>query len=264
MLELILSLCLLSGTWLTLKDGWHAKGEFHIAGFDINALGLGGVAIAAAMYFWGVLFGIALIIAIVIHEFGHVAAFRVCGHSDARFRLVPMMGGVAISNQRPASAEKDFFITLMGPAIGLGPMVFCYAVSAELDQFDAVWAIYTSNFLFVLAQVLGSLNFFNLLPLWPLDGGKLTQRLVHTFAPSMTHTVSLGMIVLAVALCVMTRSYFLLFFVLMSWQSLMQSEQLLDLQRGMSKRRGLLALAAYLATALALFEGGFGVIGSLF
>ena len=264
MLELILSLCLLSGTWLTLKGGWQAEGRFHFAGFDINALGLGLLAIVAAMYFWGVLYGIALIIAIVVHEFGHVAAFRVCGHADARFRLIPLMGGVAISNQLPASAEKDFFITLMGPAIGLGPMVFCYAASAALDQINADWAISVSNYLYIQAAVFGSLNFFNLLPLWPLDGGKMTLRLVHTFAPSMTRTVAMGMIVLAVALCLMTRSFFMLFFVLSSWQGLMQSEQILHVQSGMSKRRGLLALACYLTTALALFMGGFTVIGSFF
>jgi Zn-dependent protease len=264
MLELILSLCLLSGTWASLKGGWHGPRGFQVAGFDINALGLGVLAIGAAMYFWGVLYGIALMVAVIVHEFGHVAAFRVCGHSDARFRLIPLMGGVAISNQLPASADKDFFITLMGPAIGLGPMVFCYAASAALVEIQAEWAFHASNYLYIQAAIFGSLNFFNLLPLWPLDGGKMTLRLVHTFAPSMTRTVAMGMIVLAVALCLLTRSYFMLFFVLSSWQGLMQSEQILHVQTRMSKRRGLLALACYLVTAAALFMGGFTVIGRFF
>ncbi len=262
MLELVLSLCLLSGTWLTLQGGWRGAGGFQIAGFDVNGVGMGALAVAAAMYFFGVLYGIALIIAVVIHEFGHVAAFRVCGHSDARFRLIPLMGGVAISNQQPASADKAFFITLMGPAICLAPMVLCFALSEVLYQYPAEWAIYAANFLFVQGMVLGSLNFFNLLPLWPLDGGKVTQRLVYTFAPSMTRTVSLGMTVLAVALCVLTRSFFLLFFVLISWPSLMQSEQLLARQRDMSIRTALLSLACYLTTAAAFFMGGFTFLQS--
>lgn len=262
MLELVLSLCLMSGMWLTLKGGWQGERGFQVAGFDVNALGMGGVAVVAAMYFWGVLYGIALIIAVVIHEFGHVAAFRVCGHSDARFRLIPLMGGVAISNQNPASADKAFFITLMGPAICLAPMVLCFALSEVLYQIPAEWAIYAANFLYVQGIVLGSLNFFNLLPLWPLDGGRMTQRLVHTFAPGMTHTVSLGMTALAVALCVMTRSYFLLFFVMISWPSLIQSEQLLAMQRDMPARTGLLALASYLAAAAAFFMGGFTFLQS--
>ena len=64
------------------------------------------------------------------------------------------------------------------------------------------------------------------------------------------------MTVLAAALCLITRSYFLLFFVMISWPNLLQSEQLLQQQRPMPKRSALLALFAYLATMAAFFIGG--------
>ena len=253
-------------TWYSLRGGWQGERGFQIAGFDTNALGLGLLAIAAAVYFWGMEYGIALIVAVAIHEFGHVAAFRVCGHADARFRLIPMMGGVAISNQVPASADKAFFITLMGPAINLGPMVFCFAVSESVfaAEFASEIPYQIASYLYVQGMVIAALNFFNLLPLWPFDGGKLTQSLTFSFAPDLTRSVSLAMMGFAVLLCLATQSLFLLFFVLFSWPSLMQSENLLHLQRPLSRKRALLSLAAYIATAAAFFAGGHPLMKGFF
>jgi Zn-dependent protease len=266
MLYLVAALALCAITWKILQGGWRGPRGFQVAGFDINAAGLGVLAVAAAMYFWGVSYGLALIVAVVIHEFGHVAAFRVCGHSDARFRLIPLMGGVAISNSVPASADKAFFITLMGPAINLGPMVLCFALTEVIfaTEFSSELPYIIGNYIYVQGMVFAALNFFNLLPLWPLDGGKLTQRLVYTFVPDMTRQVSIAMTVLAVALCLLTRSWFLLFFVMMGWQGLIQSELLLQVQRPLGTRRGLLALAAYLTTAGAFFLGGHPLLMGVF
>ena len=113
-------------------------------------------------------------------------------------------------------------------------------------------------------MVLGALNFFNLLPLWPLDGGHITQRLVYSFAPALTRQASIAMSVLAVALCVATRSYLLLFFVLSGWQGLLNSERLLGVQRKMPKRTAWLALACYLFTTAAFFLGGQTLVAGFF
>lgn len=88
-----------------------------ILGLDPQGLGISALAVIAAVIFFGPVFGICIILVIVIHEFGHVAAFRVAGHHDASFRLVPLMGGYAISNRAVDTQEEDVFITLMGPAI---------------------------------------------------------------------------------------------------------------------------------------------------
>lgn len=256
MLSLLAALGLCLATWKTLQGGWRGRSGLQIAGLDLNTVAMAAVAVGAAVYFWGLPYGIAFVIAVAVHEFGHVAAFRVCGHADARFRLIPLMGGVTISNTAPASAEKAFFITLMGPAINLGPMILCFALAELLMASQSLAVFQIGGFLYVQALVLAALNFFNLLPLWPLDGGKLTQRLAYSFAPDVTRQVSIAMTALAAALCLATRSWFLLFFVLMGWPGLVQSETLLRAQRPLSRKRSLLALAAYLATAAAFFAGG--------
>ena len=111
-----------------------------------------------------------------------------------------------------------------------------------------------------LGLVLAAVNFFNLLPIYPLDGGKLVQLLVVSFAPKRLRQANLALTVFALGLALLTRSYFLLFFVMMGWQGLQRSESLLRRQRPMSQRRALLCLAAYLATATAFALGGWAMI----
>ena len=261
MIELLATLCLMAVALYTLRGGLIGPGRgLRVVGFDTSSIGLGVLAVGAAVWFFGWQFGAALIITVVVHEFGHVVAFRVCGHSDARFRLIPLLGGVAISNKLPVSHEDDLFISLMGPAICLAPMVLCFALSElVVEQF---WGV--ANFLYILGLVMGSLNFFNLLPLWPLDGGKIVQTLTYTYAPKATRIVSISMSATAAALCVLTGSFILLIFVLMSWPGLMQSEQLLRMKRPMTKTRALWATAAYLATLLAFGVGGSALLAGFF
>lgn len=253
MIYLLAALFLLAVALYTLRGGMIGPGRgLKVVGFDTNAMGLGVVAVAAAVWFFGWQYGAALIITVVLHEFGHVVAFRICGHSDARFRLIPLLGGAAISNKLPASHEDDLFISLMGPAICLAPMCLSFALSDLVVE--RAWGL--ANFLYILGLVMGSLNFFNLLPFWPLDGGKITRVLTFTYLPAATRGVSIAMSATAAALCVLSGSFFLLIFVLMGWQGLMQSEQLVRMQRPMSRTRGLWAAAAYLSTLLAFGVGG--------
>jgi len=262
MIELIAALCLTLGTWGVLRGGFVLPGArgAQVVGFDPNALGLGALAIAVAVYYYGWAFGLALVLAVVVHEFGHVAAYRVCGHSDAKFRLIPILGGVAISGRIPVSQDRAFFIALMGPAICLAPMAMAFALSEILFQ----TAPMVAGFLYSFGFVLGFFNFFNLLPFWPLDGGRIVQILVQTYLPWATRQVSIAMTLGGALLAFMNQSYILLFFILISWGGLMQSERILQIQRPMTRGLGLIALAAYgFTTAAFYYGGGFIIFGML-
>jgi Zn-dependent protease len=253
MLPLFVAVMLCLTTLYALRDGLVGNGRvLTLAGFDANALGLGVLAVGAAVYFFGPMYGLALILSIMVHEFGHVAAYRVCGHSDARFRLIPLIGGVAISNQLPASHEKDFFITLMGPGISIAPMVLAMA----LLEFDWPEISPTADFLWTFAIVTGALNFFNLLPFWPLDGGRCLSVLTATFVPAFAHQVTIALAAAAIVLAIYTQSLGLTFFALMGAQSLMRGHNVTRFQRPMSQMRGALAAAAYVATLAT-----FGLVG---
>jgi Zn-dependent protease len=265
MIFILIALAFCAATLYALRGGLRAQGRFvTIAGFDMQSLGLGLFAIAVAGYWFGPLFGAAIILAVMIHEFGHVAAYRVCGHSDARFRLIPLLGGVAISNQHPASQEKDFFITLLGPAICIAPMVLAYALSDYMNSAASGYLIYdypmVVDFLFTFATVMGAINFFNLLPFWPLDGGRIIAIICNTYAPQHVRNLTLAMTGLAIAIAVTTQSWFLLAFLIFSLSSVQQSIMLNQVQRRMGPARGLWATAAYVATMAAFATVGWRLL----
>ncbi len=255
MLPLFAAVILCLSTTYALRGGLVGqRGFLTIAGFDTNAVLMGVAAVGAAMYFFSPMYGAALIVSVMIHEFGHVAAYRVCGHADARFRLIPLIGGVAISNQVPASQEKDFFITLMGPGICIAPMVLAYAIT----QTDFILATYpdVAVFLSIFATVTGALNFFNLLPFWPLDGGRSLAVLCNTFWPAGTRQVTMAMAGAAIAIAIYSQSIAMTVFAVMGVQSLFTAQQIARFQRPMTPARGTLAAAAYLATLAT-----FGLVG---
>jgi Zn-dependent protease len=253
MLAFLAAIFMCLATLYALRGGLVGDGRvLTIAGFDTNALLMGAAAVGAAMYFFGPMFGLALIVSVMVHEFGHVAAFRVCGHTDARFRLIPLIGGVAISNQLPASQEKDFFITLMGPGICIAPMVLATA----LLQTEWIYAVGAGEFLWTFATVTGALNFFNLLPFFPLDGGKCLSVLCNTFWPSGARQVTMALSAAAIVMAVLSQSLGLMFFALMGAQNLLMGQDVTRLQRPMGRQRGMLAAGAYFATLAT-----FGLIG---
>jgi Zn-dependent protease len=244
-------------TLYALRGGLVARNGLTVVGFETESLAMGVLAVIAAGYFFGPMYGIALILCIMIHEFGHVAAFRVAGHDDARFRLVPLMGGYAISNTLPATQKKDFFISLMGPGISVAPMVFAFGAA----DFAATFSPDAAAFLWTFASVTAAINFLNLLPFWPLDGGRCLRIIAYSFWPGLATWLTIGMSAAFAAAAMFTQNLVLFFFALMGAQSLMHADALSRVQERMGWRDGLLAAAAYLFTAAAHLWGGWVLIG---
>lgn len=240
----------------TLRGGLVSDRGLTVVGMDVEGLGMGALAFAAAAWYFGPLYGVAIVISVMIHEFGHVAAFRIAGHDDARFRLIPLMGGVAISDKAPETQAHDFFITLMGPGICLAPMVLAFA----LAEVTAPVSVELAEFFWVFAIVTGALNFFNLLPFWPLDGGRCVRILTDTFIPGATSYVTLGMSAALAASAVAMQSMVLFFFALLGAQSLFSWSEAWTHKSSMTKAQGVLAVAAYVFTAGAHFWGGYSML----
>lgn len=237
---------------LTLRGGLIGPRGLTIVGMDAEGLGLGVLAFAAAAWYFGPLYGLAIVFSVMIHEFGHVAAFRIAGHDDARFRLIPLMGGVAISDKAPESQADDFFITLMGPGICLAPMALAYALSYAF----AGVAPDAAEFFWVFAIVTGALNAFNLLPFWPLDGGRCTRIIFESFIPKAAPFVALIMSAAFAATAVAMQSIALFAIAILGAQSLFSWSESHLHKRGMTNAQAGLALVAYLTTFAAHAWGG--------
>jgi len=147
-----------------------------INGRDAVLVYVGVVTVAAVL---GIAFSLALVAALVVKDVGHTMGYRLAGHHDAQFRLLPRPAGPAISARAPVSDLAGFFVLLMGPGIGLAPMVAAFTLGAALA--DSAPGVATAARTYALAA--GALNFVALLPLWPLPGGYLARMMIEARFP---------------------------------------------------------------------------------
>ncbi len=260
MLELILTAVVCILTWLVLRGGWRQD----LVVLDLRpkgeALLLGVASVALAVYFIGPYGGVALIISVMVHEFGHVAAFRVAGHPDARFRLIPMFGGVAISDKAPKSQLHQFYISIMGPGICLALMLLAYIMDYALEE---TWPE-ASYFFWRLMTITAALNFFNMLPLWPLDGGKIVHILTHAISPALSHYVTLAMSAALVGLALILQSVFLFIFAAISAQSAFSASHGARMGHRLKPGQAITAFFAYITMLTAFGMGGIDLILRMF
>jgi Zn-dependent protease/CBS domain-containing protein len=127
----------------------------------------------------GVVFILALFLCVLLHEFGHVLAARAYGIRTPDITLLPI-GGVARLQRIPEDPKQELVIALAGPAVnvviagalylGLGGAAHLYD-AARLDT-PAV------SMLGRLVAVNVWLVVFNLIPAFPMDGGRVLRALL--------------------------------------------------------------------------------------
>lgn len=158
---------------------------------------LAGATLATYSYLFTWQFGVAIMWAIGVHELGHVWAMRRTGMRTPGFYFVPLFGGAAIG-ERSKTEWQDVFITAMGPTWGLLsaiPPALMFLVTGE-----PLWA--------GICGFIGLVNLFNLLPIYPLDGGRLTHSLLVSVAPGAQLLYLLAAGGLVVALAIYMKIYF--------------------------------------------------------
>jgi cytochrome c-type biogenesis protein CcmH/NrfG/Zn-dependent protease len=131
---------------------------------------LGSMALAAAS-FTSVVSGKTLLILIAVlllHELGHFLAMRLCGYQDTSIFFLPFFGAAAIGQKHNATLTEKVWVLLAGPMPGLLLGVGLLFLNGNNSYSD--WLGEASIMLIVL-------NLFNLLPIYPLDGGKIVNLL---------------------------------------------------------------------------------------
>lgn len=140
----------------------------------VKFLGTGATALIsigsyALLFNWE--FGIGLVALLFIHEMGHVIALRRYGVRSTAPIFIPFLGAFIGMKQLPKDATMEAVVGLGGPVIGtLGAL--------------AAWGLYAINghpIFLVMAYVGILLNLFNLLPVLPLDGGRIVGVLSRWF-----------------------------------------------------------------------------------
>lgn len=141
-------------------------------GAKVTKVGL--FAASAASYAWLYTWQFSLIIlfALVVHESGHVWAMRWTGIPTKGFYLIPFIGGAAVPERGFKDRGEEYFVAIAGPAFGL----VSAAIPLLLDWITG-YALFGA-----VAAFIATINLFNLLPITPLDGGRITKSI--TFSAS--------------------------------------------------------------------------------
>lgn len=201
-------------------------------------------------------YGTALLAALLLHELGHVAAHRMLGHPDARFRLVPLVDGAANSERLFRNRGQEFFATIMGAGFSLVPMVAAL-VLARLTETALPQA---SDLLYALGSTIAALNFVNLLPLLPLDGGRCLRQIFLTLSPVTGPYLILLFSAGAAALSFVHESMSLIVLVCLGGLVFFRPEEDGTVKAAMTPSTAWLALAVYLFTLSAHAVGGWWLI----
>ncbi|TNJ63161.1 site-2 protease family protein [Paenibacillus hemerocallicola] len=153
-----------------------AAGLFSIAGVKtlLQFLRLGkksgallSMAVATAIYMWFYQweFALGVTLMVLVHELGHVAAARHKGIPVTAPFFIPFLGALIMLKRNPRDAETEAFVALGGPLLGtLGAFVsFLIGLATGEPLFYAI------------AYIGFTLNLINLLPIHPLDGGRIAS-----------------------------------------------------------------------------------------
>jgi Zn-dependent protease len=145
-----------------------------ILGFSLLKLGkVGGTAltmlVSLAVYagIFGWRYAAGFLGLLFIHEMGHFLAARQRGLAVGAPTFIPFVGALIELKDRPMTAEAEAYVASAGPFLGTIGAAVVYLMGRE-QQSGLLLAIAYSGFF---------LNFFNLIPLSPLDGGRITSVL---------------------------------------------------------------------------------------
>ena len=132
----------------------------------------------------GQLLYLALFACVLLHEFGHVLAARRFGVATKDVTLLPF-GGLARLERMPERPVHELWVALAGPAVNVVIAVALFAFLAATGRLPRLTldGITGLGFLAKLAVVNTGLVLFNLLPAFPMDGGRVVRALLAMVMP---------------------------------------------------------------------------------
>ncbi len=129
---------------------------------------------------------ILLFVSVVLHELGHSAVairFKVPVHNITLF----LFGGVSEIEAEPPNAKAEFLIAIAGPLVSLILAGVFELLKPVFATVRPVWALVE-----YLAYINFALAVFNLIPGYPLDGGRVLRAIVWRFTNNMRRATTIA------------------------------------------------------------------------
>lgn len=148
---------------------------------------------AAEYWIVGAVTAVMFFISVLLHELGHsVVALRY--KIQVRSITMFIFGGVAQIASEPPSAAAEFWIALAGPVVSFALAALFTILQWVTTGFEPLLALAK-----YLAYINGTLALFNLIPGFPLDGGRVFRAVVwaitHSFQRATTLAATVGRVV---------------------------------------------------------------------
>lgn len=133
----------------------------------------------------GLSFIILLFVCVVLHEFGHAFAARAFGINTPDITLLPI-GGVARLERMPDKPWQELVVAAAGPAVNVVIAIALYFIAGNLFRSADFGSVVEGrgDILTKLLAINIALVLFNLLPAFPMDGGRILRALL---AMGMNH-----------------------------------------------------------------------------
>jgi len=170
----------------------------------------------------GVGFILTVFACVVLHEFGHALVARHYGIATKDITLLPI-GGVSRLDRIPEEPRQEFWVSLAGPAVNLVIGGIIYACLFAIFGWKPVSTLSAERgpFWERVFYVNIALFLFNLIPAFPMDGGRilralLSTRMDHVRATQLAASVGQAL-ALVLGLVGLLRSPFLVFIPLFVW-----------------------------------------------
>src|SRR5215470_15005018 len=125
------------------------------------------LSLAVYATIWGWPYAAGFIALMFAHEMGHYVAARQCGLDVGAPAFIPFVGAWINLKEQPRDVRTEAYVAAAGPLVGTVSAVAVYLWGRSTD----------SSLLIAIAYAGLFLNLFNLLPISPLDGGRITAIL---------------------------------------------------------------------------------------
>ncbi len=116
---------------------------------------------------YGMRFAVGFVVLLLIHEMGHYIAARQRGLDVSLPAFIPFVGAMINLRQQPHDSETEAYVAFAGPFVG--------TLAAFARYYHGIKG--GGEFWIALGYTGMILNLFNMIPVSPLDGGRITQVL---------------------------------------------------------------------------------------